>query len=83
MPGKLAISSYGTKSIRGTGFPKDVTLLQSLLGVCNVYLKFVNGFSRIAGPPNNMLKKDSNPDWQIPGDEEEQSFQALKESLIT
>jgi hypothetical protein len=83
MPGKLAIASDGTKSIRGAVFPQGLTQLRSFLGACNVYRKFVEGFSKLAKPLNDMLKKGAEPDWQHPSEKQMQAFNSLKEALKT
>lgn len=57
MPGKLAISAGGTKTIAGAEFPRDTTQPKSFLSACNVYWKFVSGFSCLTRPLNAMLKK--------------------------
>ena len=36
--------------------PKTVTKLQSFLGFCNYYLKFILGYATIAAPLKNLLK---------------------------
>lgn len=82
-PGKLAIASEGTKSIRGATFPEDIIQLRSFLGAFNVYGKYANWFSRVVRPLNNMLTKDAEPDCLNPSKEELEAFEALKETLVT
>lgn len=82
-PGKLAIAADGTKSIAVAEFPRYTTQLNSFLGACKVYQKFVSEFSRLARPLNSMLKKDTGPDWYNPTEEQLEAFRALKQALVT
>jgi hypothetical protein len=40
--------------------PKTVTELRSFLGLANFYRRFVQGFSKITAPLNDLLKKDTS-----------------------
>lgn len=42
--------------------PKTVTELRSFLGLANFYRRFVQGFSKITAPLNDLLKKDVSLD---------------------
>ncbi|XP_065670064.1 uncharacterized protein LOC136088898 [Hydra vulgaris] len=56
---------------------KDV---RAFIGLCSYYRRFIKGFSNIALPLNNLLKKDAGFEWQI---EQQNSFELLKQSLTT
>jgi hypothetical protein len=56
------------------------TEVRSFLGLAGYYRKFVEGFSSIARPMTQLLKKDKKIEW-TPKCEE--SFQELKKRLVT
>ena len=58
--------------------------MKSFLGACNVYRRFVQGFATTAAPLSDMLKKDSEVDWDQPIEPDEQqqeAFETLKAHL--
>ena len=61
-------------------FPVPTTKkeLQSFLGLCNYYRRFVKGFSRTAAPLNQLLKADQKFQWS---DKCQQAFHDLKQAL--
>ena len=59
--------------------------MRSFLGACNVYRRFVKAFARISAPLSDMLKNDSETDWDqpiIPTEEQQEVFDTLKSRLI-
>src|SRR4051812_5671748 len=56
------------------------TQVRAFLGLAGYYRKFVEGFSRIARPMTQLLKKDKKFEWT---DKCEESFQDLKKILIS
>ena len=84
-PGILLVSrdAKAVKAVREARFPEDKTQLQSFLGACNVYRRFVKNYARIAEPLNAMLHKDSGAKWGHPAPTEDDAFQVLKEKLTT
>ena len=43
--------------------PKNVSEVISFLGLVGYYRKFVEGFSKIAGPLSKLTRKDVKYDW--------------------
>jgi transposase InsO family protein len=83
----LIITQHGIKmdpekiqTIREWEKPKSGNLQQvrRFLGFCNYYRKFIRGFSKIARPLNNLLKKGAEP-WDEACDE---AFERLKQAMI-
>ncbi|KAK9712801.1 RNase H-like domain found in reverse transcriptase [Popillia japonica] len=58
--------------------PKTVKHVQSFLGICNYYRRFIQNFSKIAGPLYRLRKLDSKFSWR---EEHEEAFCKLKEIL--
>jgi hypothetical protein len=44
--------------------PKNVRDVRKFLGFCNFYRRFIRGFSQIAKPLNNLLKKGAKWTWE-------------------
>ena len=59
---------------------KNITDVRSFLGLAGYYRKFVQGFSKLASPLTELLKKDTSFSW---GDKEQDSFQTLKNSITS
>ena len=58
----------------------NVSEVRSFLGLASYYRKFVEGFSKIATPLTNLLKKDQKFEWS---DTCQHSFEELKQRLTT
>lgn len=66
IPGKLAEEIENSWEIHQALFPNDKTKIRSFLGAYNVYRRFVEWFLKRSRPLNEMLKKNSEPDWGNP-----------------
>ncbi|KAK1687113.1 hypothetical protein QYE76_047961 [Lolium multiflorum] len=62
------------------GKSQPLTEVRAFLGLAGYYRRFVEGFSSIARPMTQLLKKDKKFDWT---DKCEESFQKLKARLTT
>ena len=58
--------------------PKTIKDVCAFLGFCNFYCQFICGFSQIAKPMNNLLKKGAKWLW---GTKEEEAFKKLKKQI--
>ena len=76
----VKVTDDKVKSIMSFKQPKDVKSLRSFLGLAGFYRKFVKGFSKIAAPLTDLLKKDVIFEWK---QEQEDAFQCLKNKLTT
>ena len=56
--------------------PKCVKDVQKFLGLANYYRQFIEGFTSIARPLHNMVRKDQKWDWT---EKQEKAFRELKE----
>ena len=83
MPGKLSIAVDNSKAIANAVFTRTSTQSRSVLGAANVYRRFVQNYSDIARTLNSMLRKDAEPDWENPTEEQRNPFETLKARLIS
>ena len=60
--------------------PTTVTEVRSFLGLARYYRRFIEGFSKIAGPLHCLTRKGVKFEWT---DRCEESFQTLKEKLMS
>jgi hypothetical protein len=60
--------------------PKNVKEIIGFLGMTGYYQRFIEGFSKIAGPMTKLLRKNTPFVWS---EECERSFQTFKEKLTT
>jgi transposase InsO family protein len=81
-PGKLEIATKNTDALRTAQPPRTQTELRSFLGLCNVYRRFVPGFSKIAGPLNQMLRKGESPRLGALSVEQLHAFESLRDNLL-
>jgi hypothetical protein len=78
--GGISVDPKKIKSVMGWEAPTTQTEVRGFLGLAGYYRKFVEGFSSIARPMTQLLKKDKKFEW-TPKCEE--SFQELKKRLVT
>lgn len=60
--------------------PTRVKDVQSFLGFCNFYRRFIEGFAKISKPLTSLTKKETPWNW---GPEQQDAFEALKERFTT
>ena len=65
--------------IKNLPIPTTQKGVRSVLGLCGYYRKFVKGFSKIAKPLNELLKKGKQFEWT---ESQQKAFEELKEKLI-
>ena len=82
-PGKLAIYGRNLEAINKAIPPKTKTQVRSFLGMCNVYRRFVRGYTKIAHPLNQMVRKEQPETWDMLAPKELEAFNQLKKALIT
>lgn len=68
------------RGIREFPTPKKLKDVQSFLGTCGFYRKFIRHFSNIASPLHILTRKDVKFHWGTP---QENAFQILKRKLIS
>src|ERR1043165_5449033 len=68
------------EKIKNIREPRDITGIRSFLGLCSYYRKFIKGFSKIAKPLNELLKKE-NRDFKWT-EKQQKAFDMLKEKLM-
>ena len=78
--GGISVDPEKIQAIIDWKAPTSVTEIRSFLGLAGYYRKFVEGFSSIAKPMTQLLKKDKKFEWT---QKCEDSFQELKKRLTT
>ena len=58
--------------------PKCVKDVQKFLGLANYYHRFIEGFTMVARPLHDLVKKDKKWEW---AEKEEKAFRELKEQF--
>ena len=76
----VAVDPEKVKAVLGWKPPANVTDVRSFLGMAGYYRRFIEGFSTIAKPMTQLLKKDKKFVWT---EACEKSFQELKRKLTT
>jgi hypothetical protein len=68
------------KAIAEWPIPRNITDVQSFLGLANYYRRFVRGYSHVACPLTNLLKKEAIFSWGL---DQQRAFQEIKQAIIT
>lgn len=71
-------SDRGIDAVKNFPIPKNIRDIQSFLGLCTYFRKFVEGFSRIASPLYDLLKKGATFEF---GKRQSDAFELLKNKL--
>ncbi|GBG70458.1 hypothetical protein CBR_g6586 [Chara braunii] len=66
--------------VRDAPVPTTITQVRAFLGLASYYRRFIKGFTAIAGPLTNLLRKDQPLIWTSECD---QAFSTLKVALIS
>ena len=76
----VAPTERGTKAVTNFLIPQNTHDVQKFLGLCSYFRKFIEGFSNIAKPLYDLLRKNATFKFS---ELELQSFETLKEKLIS
>jgi len=76
----LTMDQNKVKSVLEWPTPKNLKELQSFLGLCNFYRKFIKNFAKIMEPLRILLKKDNTFTWNNEADD---AFNKLKAAFTT
>lgn len=74
----IAVDPLKVEAIQNWKQPSNVTEVRSFLGLAGYYRRFIEGFSRIAGPLTKLTQKKTSFVWN---EDCETSFQTLKARL--
>jgi hypothetical protein len=78
--GVISVDPSKVKSVLSWNTPQNISDIQSFLGLAGYYRQFIEGFSKIAKPMTELLKKGKMFEWTP---RHEDSFQELKKRLTT
>lgn len=77
--GQIIVSKEKIQAILDMKPPKNVKMLQSFLGTCQWYRRFIKDLSTIASPLYTLTRKGARWDWNRKCEE---AFRLLKDSLV-
>ncbi|KAL9252827.1 Retrovirus-related Pol polyprotein from transposon 17.6-like protein [Drosera capensis] len=77
--GRIMMDKSKVRAIQEWEPPKKVSELRSFLGLMNYYRRFIKGYSSLAAPLTDLLKKNKTWDWDTRC---QQAFNALKEAVM-
>lgn len=78
--GGLQMDPGKTDAVKDWPAPRNIPDLQSFLGFCNFYRRFIQDFSKIARPMNYLLQKGIKWNW---GPNQQTAFEQLKAKFET
>uniref|UniRef100_A0A0E0D2Q3 RNA-directed DNA polymerase n=1 Tax=Oryza meridionalis TaxID=40149 RepID=A0A0E0D2Q3_9ORYZ len=78
--GGVAVDPAKVEAVTEWKAPKSVTEIRCFLGLAGYYRRFIEGFSKIARPMTQLLKKEKKFEWT---EQCQASFEQLKEKLTT
>ena len=76
----IYVDPHKVEAVANWGQPTTVTKVRSFLGLAGYYRRFIEGFSKIAGPLHCLTRKGVKFEWT---DRCEGTFQTLKEKLTS
>jgi hypothetical protein len=76
----IAVNPRKVQSVLDWQAPTNVKEIRGFLGMAGYYRRFIEGFSKIAGPMTKLLRKTTPFEWS---EKCEESFQELKRRLTT
>ena len=76
----IYVDPHKVEAVANWEQPTTVTEVQSFLGLAGYYRRFIEGFSKIAGPLHGLTRKGVKFEWT---NKYEGSFQTLKERLTS
>ena len=78
--GRIKMDPKKIQAIGSWQAPRNVSELRSFLGLANYYRRFIKGYSEVASPLTDLLKKDKKWDWKGSCNE---AFERLKEAVMS
>ena len=75
----IQVNPKKTNAISNWEKPSNVKEIQSFIGLCNYYRRFIENFAKIAAPLTNLTKKNVPFIWDH---EQQQAFENLKNKLV-
>lgn len=76
--GTISSQDEKTRPITQIPRPRTVRQMQSFIGLCNTYRRFIQDFASIINPLRRMIKKNALAKWS---EQEEEAFNEIKQRL--
>jgi hypothetical protein len=77
-PRGISMEEKKVQAVKEWPTPQNVKQIQSFLGFANFLRHFIPNYSTLARPLHNCTHKDAKWEW---GDEEQKSFESIKETI--
>jgi hypothetical protein len=77
--GQIKMDPIKLKGVADWPAPAKLKEVQAFMGFANFYQRFINGFSEIARPLNNLAKKNNPWKWE---EEQQKAFKQLKKRFM-
>ena len=74
----ILVDSSKIDAVLNWNRPTNATEVRSFIGLAGYYKRFVEGFSKLAGPLTHLTKKETNYEWT---DKHDRAFEELKKRL--
>ena len=74
----VSTDAVKTDAIRNWPQPKNLKEIQSFLGLCNYYRRFIKDYAQITTPLTELTRKDQDYQWS---EQAEAAFQTIKQRL--
>ena len=81
-PGRIHVLEKNIRAMRGLRYPETQTQMKSLLGMCDVYRRFVADFTKIAKPLTALKSTKLSKRLLPPREEESKAFEELRGRLL-
>src|SRR6267154_926273 len=78
--GKVSMDPVKVEGVKAWPTPTCVKDIQAFMGFANFYRRFILGFSEIARPMNDLIRKDVKWDWT---QKQQTAFDTLKDHFTT
>jgi len=81
-PGEMRVHNNNLDALAKATHPRTKTQLRSFLGMCNVYRRFIRGYSAIAAPLTRMTSKEYGDALPTLDNAQAKALEQLREALL-
>jgi len=81
-PGEMRVHNKNLEALAKATHPRTKTQLRSVLGMCNVYRRFMRGYSTVAAPLTKMTSNDHDYKLPLLNEVQAAAFEQLRDALL-